>query len=415
MTVRAALETSIISFALVLSLAWAGGAVAQAGDVPGESVHIRFEDLPPPAPGAGARNPPAVVNRAEGEGLAVPPGFSANLFAEGLAHPRAMTIAPNGDVFLAESREGRITILRDEDGDGGADLIQTFASGYQRPFGLAFHDGALYVADLQAVWRVPYEEGALSGRGRTPVTTLGALGNASGHWTRNLVFSPDGDYFFVSIGSRNNLAEEPEPRATIQRFRADGTDQITFAGGLRNPVGLAFYPGTDDLYTVVNERDGYGDAMVPDYFTRVAEDDFFGWPYAYLGPHPDPDWGDVRPDLVELTRAPDVLFEAHSAPIGLVFYEGDQFPAPYRGGAFVAHRGSWNAGEARGYRVVFIPFTDGRPDGSYEIFATGFRRGGETTAEVWGRPAGLAIARDGGLLIADDTGGTIWRVTYTGE
>ncbi len=388
---------------------------AQPASEVGQWIEVRFEDLPPPAPGTGVRNPPTVVTREEGEGLNVPPGFEANLFAEGLAHPRWMAIAPNGDVFLAETREGRITVLRDEDGDGAADLSETFASGYERPHGLAFHEGALYVADLQAVWRVPYEAGALSGRGREAVTERGALGAANGHWTRNLVFSPDGAHFYVAIGSRTNMEKEPEPRATVQRFRADGTEQITFTGGLRNPVGIAFHPHTDELYVVVNERDGYGDELVPDYLTRIGEGDFFGWPYAYLGPHPDPRWGDERPDLVAITSTPDVLFQSHSAPVGFVFYDGAQFPAGYHGGAFVAHRGSWNAGRPTGYRIVFVPFEESRPTGGYQVFADGFRRGGDETAEVWGRPAGLAVAQDGSLLIADDAGGTIWRIAYTGE
>jgi len=407
------LSTSLLSCALVIALGTAVPGVA--ADVPGEVIEVRFEDLPPPAPGTGARNPPEVVQREDGEGLRVPPGFEATLYAEGLAHARWLAVAPNNDVFVAESREGRITVLRDEDGDGTADLRETFASGYQRPHGMAFRDGALYVADLLAVWRVPYQDGALSGRGREPVTARGALGPSSGHWTRNLIFSPDGEFFYVAIGSRGNLGEEADPRATVQRFRADGSEQMTFAGGVRSPVGLGFHPQTDELYVVVNERDGYGDGMVPDYFTRLTEGDFFGWPYAYLGPHPDPEWGEVRPDLVDITRAPDVLFEAHSAPVGLTFYNGEQFPERYRDGAFVGHRGSWNRADPVGYRIVYVPFTDGGPTGEYEVFATGFRRGGIETAQVWGRPAGLAVMQDGSLLVADDTGGTIWRITYTGE
>ena len=389
------------------SYAWA--------DTPGAAFHVAFEDLPSPDPGSGVYNPPRIIERGEGQGLDVPPGFEAHLFAEGLTHARWLAIAPNSDVLVSETYEGRIVLLRDEDGDGTADLHQVFASGYQRPHGLAFQNGYLYVADLMAVWRVPYEAGALSARGREPVTPRNALGAANGHWTRNLVFSADGEYFFVAIGSRSNLDEEPEPRATVQRFRADGSDQVTFAGGLRNPVGIAFYPGTDDLYVVVNERDGYGDEMVPDYFTRIEQGDFFGWPYAYLGPHPDPEFGEARPDLVAETRSPDVLFRAHSAPTGLAFYDGDQFPEPYRRGAFVSHRGSWNSASPAGYQVVFVPFEEGRPAGTYEVFASGFRTGGEDRAEVWGRPVGLAVMPDGSLLIADDTGGTIWRVAYTGE
>ena len=409
-------QTARLTF-LPLALFWAlnATAMAQTSDTPGQSIQITLEELQPPVPGAGTANSPHVVAREDGDGLRVPPGFTANLYAEGLAHPRSMMVAPNGDVLLAESREGRITLLRDEDGDGRADLRETFASGYQRPYGLALRDGFLYVADIQAVWRVPFEPGALSARGREPVTPRGALGTASGHWTRNLVIGPNGEFFFVAIGSRSNLGEDSAPRATVQRFRVDGSDQTTFAGGLRNPIGIAFYPGTNDLYVVVNERDGYGDDMVPDYMTRIEEGDFFGWPYAYVGPHADPEWGEDRPDLVAITQVPDVLFQAHSAPIGLTFYDRDQFPEPYRSGAFVSHRGSWNANEPTGYRVVFVPFEGARPAGGYEVFATGFRRDGGETAEVWGRPTGLVVAQDGSLLVADDTGGTIWRITYSGD
>ncbi len=388
---------------------------AQSADQPGDHILVQFEDLPAPAPGSGAMNPPDIVDRSAQDHLTVPPGFSVNLFADGLAHPRWMTVAPNGDVLLAETREGRITLLRDADGDGVAEQRETFASGYQRPHGMAFEGDYLYIADLQAVWRVPYQDGALSVRGREPVTPRGALGAPNGHWTRGLVFSPDGAYFYVAIGSRSNLSEEPVPRATVQRFRRDGTDQTTYTGGLRNPVGMAIYPGTDEVYVVVNERDGYGDDLVPDYLTRIQEGQFFGWPYAYLGPHADPEFGALRPDLVEATERPDVLFEAHSAPLGLVFYTRDQFPERFRGGAFVAHHGSWNRGTPQGYRVVYVPFEDTRPAGGYEVFATGFWREGVEPAQVWGRPVGLAIASDGSLLVADDAGQAVWRISYTGE
>ncbi len=401
----------LTSFAVVQSTE----AYAQMSEEVGQHYEVQFEDLPAPNPGSGARNPPTVVERNAGDHLRVPPGFEVSLFASDLDHPRWMTVAPNGDVFLAETREGRITILRDEDQDGEADIVETFASGYNRPHGMALHEGYLYVADLQAVWRVPYEEGALSARGREPVTELGALGTPNGHWSRNLVIDPDGTHFYVAIGSRTNLNEEPVPRATVQRFRMDGTEQTTFTGGLRNPVGISFRPGTDDLYVVVNERDGYGDDLVPDYFTRVQEGDFFGWPYAYLGPHGDPEFGALRPDLVDITAEPDILFQAHSAPVGMTFYDGTQFPAAYRNGAFVAHRGSWNRGAPTGYRIAYVPFDGDRPAGGYDVFATGFWREGAETAQVWGRPAGLATTPDGGLLIADDAGKAVWLIRYVGE
>lgn len=390
-------------------------AYAQSVELPGESFHITLDQLPAPEPDTDVFNPPDVVPRRAIDTPLVPEGFAANLFAENLSHPRWMTVAANGDVLLAESAEGRITLLRDTDGDGAADIIAPFARGYQRPHGLAIVGGELFVADQQAVWRLPYQPGDMEGRGRVPVTAQGALGPPNGHWTRNIVFAPDLTTFFVAVGSRRNLAIEAEPRATVQRFDSGGANQITFAGGLRNAVGIAFHPETDELYVVVNERDGYGDEMVPDYLTRIRQGEFFGWPYAYLGPNPDPEFGAERPDLVEVTTAPDVLFQAHSAPIGLVFYDGAQFPAAYQGDAFVAFRGSWNRGEPTGYKIVRVPFEGGRPLGTYENFATGFWRAGDTQAEVFGRPAGLAIAADGSLLIADDAGRAVWRISYVGE
>ncbi len=399
----------------LLAVLSASPVFAQSVELPGEQFHIAAEDLPAPLPGSGAFNPPDVVPRRAIDAPLVPEGFEVNLFAEGLSHPRWMLVAPNGDIILAESSEGQLTLLRDADGDGVAELVTPFARGYQRPHGMAFHGGDLYVADQQAVWRLPYQYGATEGRGRVPVTDQGALGPPNGHWTRNIVFAPNAESFFVAIGSRRNIDEEPEPRATVQRFDADGGNQITFAGGLRNPVGIAFHPDTDELYVVVNERDGYGDDLVPDFLTRVQQGEFYGWPYAYLGPHADPEFGDRRPDLVEITSTPDVLFQAHSAPIGLVFYDGPQFPETYHGDAFVAFRGSWNRGEPTGYKIVRVPFENGRPTGGYENFATGFWRAGDTQAEVFGRPTGLAIAADGSLLIADDAGRAVWRVSYVGD
>jgi glucose/arabinose dehydrogenase len=216
------------------------------------------------------------------------------------------------------------------------------------------------------------------------------------------------------VGSASNVSEEPAPFATVQRFDADGKNQITFAAGLRNPVGIAFYPNTDDLYVTVNERDGLGDGLVPDYLTRVEQGAFYGWPYAYIGNNPDPDFGAKRPDLVAKTRAPDLLFESHSAALGLVFYDAAQFPPAYRGGAFVAFRGSWNALKPTGYKVVYVPFENGAPKGHYENFMTGLWVEGKGPARVYGRPVGLVVARDGSLLVADDTARVVWRVAYGG-
>ncbi len=402
----------VLAVALAL-LAAPGPAAVQSEDAPGTRFTVRVQDLPPPYATPSVANPPRRISRPAEAGLSVPSGFAANLFAERLSHPRWLAVAANGDVFLAESAIGRITLLRDADGDGRAERVETFAEGFSRPHGMAFHAGHLYIADTERVWRITYRPGDLRARSaREAVTEDGALGPGSGHWTRNVLFSRDGGRFYVAIGSRGNLDVESEPRAAIVEFRADGSGRRVLASGLRNPVGIALRPGSDELWTVVNERDGLGDGLVPDYMARVVDGAFYGWPYAYLGPNPQPGFAERRPDLVQRTRVPDLLFESHSAPIGLAFYDGASFPADYRGDAFVALRGSWNSARPTGYKIVRVPFRDGRPAGHYENFAVGFRHGGSGTAEVWGRPAGLAVAADGALLIADDTGGTVWRVQW---
>ncbi len=401
---------------IVLFLAVVGSSLSQAvaGDQPpGQRFHVRPTDLPAPYASDSVANSAIRIARPRGATLDLPPGFRANLFADGFAHARWLAVAANGDVFLAQPRPGKVTLLRDADGDGKAELKVTFADGFDRPHGLAFHGGYLYVADLRRVWRLAYRPGQTKAVGPAQaVTEAGALGGGGGHWTRNLAFSPDGKRFYVSIGSRGNLGEDPEPRATVREFDARGGTGRTFAAGLRNPVGIAFYPGTNDLYVVVNERDGMGDGLVPDYLTRLKRGGFYGWPYAYIGSHPQPEYAGRRPDLVARSIVPDVLFKSHSAPLGLVFYDGKLFPPAYRGDAFVALHGSWNSGKPTGYMVVRVPFKDGRPLGYYETFASGFWMSGKGTARVWGRPVGLAVAKDGSLLVADDVGQTVWRITY---
>jgi glucose/arabinose dehydrogenase len=219
---------------------------------------------------------------------------------------------------------------------------------------------------------------------------------------------------FVGVGSSGNIGVEPEVKATIQRFDADGASQTTVVSGARNPTGLAFNPSTGDLWAVVQERDGLGDRLVPDFLIRVQQGAFYGWPYAYIGQHPQPGFAHLKPDKVKASRVPDLLFESHSSAMDIVFYDGDQFPAEYKGDAFVALKGSWNRSEPTGYKVVRVPFKDGKPQGFYQNFVTGFWVSGQSRAEVWGRPAALAVAKDGALLIADDTGGTTWRIAYAG-
>jgi glucose/arabinose dehydrogenase len=342
----------------------------------------------------------------------LPPGFSVNEFAGGFASPRWLAVAPNGDVFLSLPREGKVMLLRDADGDGRAELTTTFALGFVRPHGLAFQDGYLYVADVNRVWRLAWK--ASDTEARTPpepVTAAGVFGAPQGHWTRNIVFAPDGKRFIVTVGSASNIGEDPPVRATLQSFSAAGKDQQTLASGLRNAVGIAYRPGSDDLYVVVNERDGLGDGLVPDYLTRIKPGGFYGWPYAYIGQHVQPDVPS-RPDMVAKAIVPDLLFQAHSAPLGLAFYDGAMFPDEYRGDAFVALHGSWNAGRPTGYKIVRVPFKDGRPAGYYENFLTGFWIAGHQPAQVWGRPADIVVAKDGSLLVSDDASGTIWRISY---
>jgi glucose/arabinose dehydrogenase len=263
------------------------------------------------------------------------------------------------------------------------------------------------------VWRYQYKAGRNSVEGRPrQITEDGALGGQRGHWNRTIALDPKGKHYYVGIGSRGNINEEAPPRATIQRFDAGGKNKTTFASGLRNPSGLAFHPMTGDLYTVVNERDGLGDDLVPDYLTKVEQGDFFGWPYAYLGKNPDPEFGARRPDLVEATKSPDVLFRAHSAPVGLAFYTEGQFPEQYWGDAFVALHGSWNSSVPRGYSVARVLFVEGKPTGVYEIFLTGFLIEKGQRPATYGRPSGVAVAGDGALLVSDESAGVIWRVSY---
>jgi glucose/arabinose dehydrogenase len=346
--------------------------------------------------------------------LTLPPGFRANLFATGLDNARWLQIAPNGDILLAEAEANKITLLRDADGDGKAEMKTTFADGFQRPHGMAFANGKFYVADALGIYSFPYKDGDTKVSGpRTQVTEPGAFGKLGGHWTRNLAVDSKGD-LYVAIGSNGNINDKDDPhRAAVSKVV--GSKLVQFGTGLRNPVGITFYPGTDDLYVVVNERDGEGDELVNDYLTRVQQGDFYGWPYAYLGQHEEPSLKGKRPDLVAKAKVPDVLFRSHSAPLGLLFYTGTQFPAQYRSGAFVAHHGSWNAANPRGYKIVYVPFNNKRPAGGYDNFALGFWTTGEAPAGVMGRPVGLAQAKDGSLLVADDVGNAVWRISYSAK
>ena len=404
---------------LVLAAAlWAGPAQAR-NPQPGDRFRIDPGNLAAPYETDSVANVARSVGLAPDALLAAPEGYTVTRFAEGLSHARWMAVAPTGEVFLSEPNAGKVTLLHDRDGDGRAERRSTFLTGLNRPHGLALRDGYLYVADVRRVWRFAWAPGQSRSSGPPlPVTPANALGGTGGHWTRNIAFGGDGKSLYVTVGSRSNIGEEKPPRATIMRFDFDAANGVAgngrvFASGLRNPVGIAFRPGTHDLYTVVNERDGLGDESPPDYLTRVRDGGFYGWPYALLGPAGAPGWAEKRPDLVARTVPPDLLFRAHSAPLGLVFAAGGDFPAGWLGDAFVALHGSWNAARPRGYMVVRVPFEDGRPTGEYIAFVTGFRVDDAETgrANVLGRPAGLALGADGSLLIADDSAQVIWRVS----
>lgn len=406
MNPAALITMPFVAFALGLS-------GATAADRPGEVFHISVADLPRPYATPGVANPSQRIARPAGVLPQAPPGFAVSLFAAGLSDPRWMAVAPNGDVFLAEPGPGRVTLLHDVDGKVEA---HDFADGFDTPHGLVFAYGALFVADLKAVWKLPYTEGSFKADKRERITSAADLSPRGYHVTRDLAVDSKGT-IYIGIGSASNVGEDAPTRATVQTVLADGSLK-TFASGLRNPVGMQFYPGTDDLFVTVNERDGLGDGLVPDYLTHVQPGGFYGWPYSYLGQHPDPNFGSKRRDLQAKAVMPDLLFRAHSAPLGLVFYEGAQFPPQYKGDAFVALHGSWNSGVPTGYKVGHVPFKNGRPTGSYENFVTGFWDGAAkpgAPARVWGRPVGLALAKDGSLLIADDAGKVVWRVRYVGK
>jgi len=385
---------------------------ASAADQPGQHFSISPASLSKPYATPAVDNSSQKIARPAGAMPQAPAGFSVSLFAH-VPGARFVAIAPNGDVFVAESDAGKVVVLRPSKDGAGVAKMSTFADGFAQPHGIAFRDNYVYIADVKTLWRIPYKDGALHASGKRAHIADTTPGGTVGHFTRDIAFAPNGD-LYLAIGSKDNVGEDAPSYAAVHKVNADGS-LSTFAGGLRNPVGVAFYPGTNDLYVTVNERDGLGDNLPPDYFTRINRGDFFGWPYAYIGTHPDPDYGSKHPDLVAKTKTPDVLFQAHSAPLGIVFYEGDQFPAEYKGDAFVALHGSWNSSHPTGYKVVRIRFHNGRPDNAYENFLTGFWDGSTSPARVWGRPVWPAVAKDGSLLVADDAGKTVWRVAYTGK
>lgn len=371
--------------------------------------------LPSPFHTESARRSSRVIPQPSNATLTVPKGFKVNVFAEGdFAYPRWMALAPNGDVFVADSRANRIVVLRDTNKDGKADQRWIWSDKLDQPFGMAFHKNWFYVANTDSVVRFSYKNGQTAAEGTPERLVELTRGGYNQHWTRNILFSPDGKKMFVSIGSATNVDVEEDPkRAAISVYDPDGKNHKIYAAGLRNPIGLAWNPKTGELWTAVNERDGLGDDLVPDYATSVKEGGFYGWPYAYIGQNEDPRRKGESPDHVKRTLVPDVLFTSHVAALGIQFYTGKMFPKEYRGDAFVAMHGSWNRAKLSGYKVVRIKFDDnGKLEGNaFEDFVSGWLPD-ENSNEVWGRPVGLLFLQDGSLLITDDGARKVWRVSF---
>jgi glucose/arabinose dehydrogenase len=411
-------------------------------DAPGVRRKISVSDLPRPYATKSADNAQRIIRRPSAAAPVAPPGFRVDLFASNLHDPRALRIAPNGDVFVVESAPGRIRVLRGREGQAGR-TDEVFASGLDQPFGIAFYPlGSdpqwLYVANTGSVVRYPYRNGDINAAGPAePVVSdlphTAGHGVQRGHITRDIAFSNDGQQMFVSVGSESNVGEgmgkrdpasiarwetehglgsawgEETERAAVLVFDPAGRNRRLFATGLRNCVCLAVHPITGDLWCSTNERDELGDDLVPDYVTRVRDGAFYGWPWYYLGANEDPRHRGTRPDLKEKITVPDVLIQAHSASMRMVFYGASQFPAEYHGDAFVAQHGSWNRAKRTGYKIVRVRLKDGVPTGEYDDFSTGFI---VNDASVWGRPVGVAVAKDGALLISEDANGTIWSISY---
>lgn len=439
------------ALSLVLALAVAAPALAQSSDTrtgdaaygdwrtdaPGVRRKIDAGQLPAPYSTPSDSNGPRVVVRAAGAAPRVPPGFIAELWAVGFQTPRVIRVAPNGDVFLAETGADRVRVLRAPDGASRPSQTTIFASGLSEPFGIAFWPPAdpryVYVAETNRVVRFPYVAGDLVARGPAEIVVPSLP--EGGHSTRDLAVAPDGTHLFVSVGSASNVATSipAQPptapaawdaahglgaawgseagRATVLRFDPDGGNLAAFANGLRNCVGLAVQPVNGALWCATNERDGLGDNLPPDYATRVGQGAFFGWPWYYIGGHEDPRLRGRRPDLAGRVTTPDVLIQPHSAPLGITFYDATMFPPEYRGDAFVTLHGSWNRATRTGYKVVRLRMRNGLPTGEYEDFLTGFVA---SDSAVWGRPVAVAVAHDGSLLVTEDGNGTIWRVSYRG-
>ncbi len=373
-------------------------------------------DLPAPGATKSVRNSPQVLGWPAGKMPTAPAGFSVSLFAD-LPNARWIYQLPNGDVLVSQAGSSRITLLRDADGDGKPEVKETFLSGLKDPFGMLLLGNTLYIGETHQLSRYPYQTGQTKMEAKGEKILDLPAGGYNNHWTRNVIARPDGKKLFVTVGSGSNVGEHgmehEKRRANVLEINPDGSGEKVFASGLRNPVGMDFAPGSSTLWTVVNERDNLGDELVPDYLTSVKEGGFYGWPFAYFGNTEDPRRKGERPDLVAKSLKPDYALGSHTASLGLEFYRGQSFPAKYRGGAFIGQRGSWNSSNLVGYKVVFVPFENGRPSGPPQDFLTGFIADAKNS-QVYGRPVGVSVLKDGSLLVADEPGGKVWRVTATG-
>lgn len=375
--------------------------------------------LPPPYATKSATKRSDMTDWPEGATPKAPAGFTVTRFASDLDNPRNTYIGPNNDVFVAESSDkggsaDRITVFRDKDGDGNFETRNVFLEGLNQPYGMLIMNNYFYVANTDGLYRYPYKAGALKIEGKGQKIVDLPAGGYNHHWTRNLIAGPDNNKIFISVGSASNNGEygmeEEIRRANILVVNPDGSNEKVYASGLRNPVGMAWNPANNELWTAVNERDELGDDLVPDYITSVKEGGFYGWPYSYFGQIEDPRMKGKNPDLVKKAIVPDVPVGNHTSSLGIAFYDKDAFPAKYKNGAFVGQHGSWNRSKLSGYKVLFVPFKNGKPSGPPEDFLTGFISNLED-ADVYGRPTDVTVMNDGSLLVNDDSGNTIWRVT----
>jgi glucose/arabinose dehydrogenase len=363
--------------------------------------------LPPPYQTPSATNAPKVVPQPPGQTLQLPAGFRAELFAEGFQKPRYMIELPGGTVLVTDSvADGTVQAIAPDKSK------RVLIRGLDRPFGMAIYRDHLYVSEATAINRYPFNTTTMEAGAGEKIIPLDTYGK--GHWTRSIAFDKKGK-LYVSIGSASNIDPgDPKDRAAINTYNPDGTGHHVLAGGLRNPVSIRFHPQTGKLWTTVQERDGLGDDLVPDYFTEIKPGAFYGWPFAYLGPNEDPRRKGESPESVNKTIEPDVVLSAHASVMDFAFYTGKSFPARYRNGAFIAYRGSSNRAKRFGYKLVFVPFRNGRPAGPPEDFLTGFMLG-EDSREVWGRPVGLLERRDGSLLLSEDGNNKIWKISYAAK